>query len=227
MSYDDFPKHADDDPDTSQDSTDPLVDDAAYLAGDHEGTAVDPYITMRAVELFEANLEDYYNEWYRYFLARTARAQDAEDLAQETYLAAQRNIAQFRGGDAYSEGKVTLEQAFQSWLFGIARNYALMHFKKQSIRAGTQSLETPGVLATIELSNPEESPEQSVVLRDYILRLVSRAKLTMGQRQLAQLFFFEDQSIEELTALLNISPGTLRARIFRIRQQFRDADRQL
>lgn len=55
--------------------------------------------------------------------ARVQNAADAEDLAQETFIAA------FRGLDRFETG-----QSFEAWLIGIARHRVLGHFRSSDRR---------------------------------------------------------------------------------------------
>jgi hypothetical protein len=56
--------------------------------------------------------------------ARVHHAEDAEDLAQEVFITAYRDLATFRRGES-----------FQAWLLGIARHRLLMHFRTtESVR---------------------------------------------------------------------------------------------
>lgn len=55
--------------------------------------------------------------------ARVQNAADAEDLAQETFIAAFRGLAKFDAG-----------QSFEAWLIGIARHRVLGHFRSSDRR---------------------------------------------------------------------------------------------
>ena len=56
---------------------------------------------------------------YRYALLRVRRAEVAEDLVQETLLAAVRTVADFAG-----------RSSERSWLVGILKNKVCDHFRK-------------------------------------------------------------------------------------------------
>ena len=58
------------------------------------------------------------------FVARLARTDVAEDLAQQTFLEAYRSAPRFRG-----------ESAVRTWLFGIAVNQARNYFRSETRRA--------------------------------------------------------------------------------------------
>jgi len=88
----------------------------------------------RELELVEAarqgsleafsNLIRLHQAQVRAYLARYVRQREAiDDLAQETFFAAYRSLASFRGG-----------ASLRIWLLGIARNQALMFFRSERVR---------------------------------------------------------------------------------------------
>ncbi len=68
----------------------------------------------------------------RSYLARVIRRRDLiDDLAQETFLAAYRTLDSYRG-----------DSALGGWLLAIARNQALMHLRRERLRAASTLDET-------------------------------------------------------------------------------------
>ncbi len=74
-----------------------------------------------------------------YLYARVHHAEDVEDLAQEVFVSAYRSLGEF-----------DVEQSFQSWLMGIARNRMLMHFRSRSRRQSALERFREEALARIE-----------------------------------------------------------------------------
>ncbi|HEY2837685.1 MAG TPA: sigma factor, partial [Pirellulales bacterium] len=64
---------------------------------------------------------DHYSDVYRYAYRLSGSAADAEDLTQQTYLAAQRNLAQLR-----------LPDNARAWLYAILRNCYLKGRRRPS-----------------------------------------------------------------------------------------------
>jgi RNA polymerase sigma-70 factor, ECF subfamily len=78
---------------------------------------------VMAEDAFEAVVGAHHAEIRRYLLRITARASDADDLSQETFLRA------FRSYRALPEGANV-----RAWLFAIATNLGRNHFRAQSRR---------------------------------------------------------------------------------------------
>lgn len=73
--------------------------------------------------------KDYSQALYRYALARVSDQAVAEELVQETFLAALKSFDQFQG-----------QSTVQTWLIGILRHKLFDHFRSQFKR---QAVETP------------------------------------------------------------------------------------
>ncbi len=65
---------------------------------------------------------------FRYLCSRTGNVQEAEDLTSQTFIKALESLPQLRQADR-----------FAPWLFTIARNKALDHFRKQRKHADVQT----------------------------------------------------------------------------------------
>jgi RNA polymerase sigma-70 factor (ECF subfamily) len=118
------------------------------------------------------------------------------------------------------EGK----SSFSTWLIRIAINEALMCLRKNRTlsRVSLESVksERETVLAT-EMVDPAESPaeiyeqhEQQKILSRAINQLNSEFRTALSLR-------LEDRSVEETAKILGVGIGTLKARLFRARQQLR------
>lgn len=127
----------------------------------------------------------------------------AEEMAQEAFLRAFRNLAQWRG-----------EAAFSTWLFALAMNVYRTELRR--IPATMQSLE--------EIAEPADAGDTEAVLdaarRDEGLR---RAVLALPEkyRDAVLLFYFHDQDIPAAARTLRVPEGTVKARLFRGRELLR------
>lgn len=127
----------------------------------------------------------------------------AEEMAQEAFLRAFRNLAQFRG-----------DAAFSTWLFALATN--LYRTELRRLPATPLSLD--------EIAEPPDpriagdALEQSS--RDEALRRAVLA-LPPKYRDAVLLFYFHEQDVPGAARTLRIPEGTVKARLFRGRELLR------
>ena len=125
--------------------------------------------------------------------------QDAADLVQQTFLHVHRARRDFR-----PDGK------FRPWLFTIARNVRLEHFRKLGRRPESQ--------LDLELGEPATGPDRSEA------RLAVRAalgRLPPSQREAIHLHWFEGYSMAEIAALVGASVSAVKVRVHRGYQALR------
>jgi RNA polymerase sigma-70 factor (ECF subfamily) len=127
----------------------------------------------------------------------------AEEMAQEAFLRAWRNLAQFRG-----------DSAFSTWLFALSAN--LYRTEIRRIPATMLSLDEiaeppdPGIAGdALEESSRDES------LRRAVLALPPK------YRDAILLFYFHEQDVPAAARTLRIPEGTVKARLFRGRDLLR------
>jgi RNA polymerase sigma-70 factor (ECF subfamily) len=103
-----------------------------------------------------------------------ARA-DAEDLAQETFIAAFRGL-----------GKYDLEASFEAWLIGIARHRVQGHFRSKNRRQAAQQHFREACLVRIEAEldavEKNENHHQLARLMDCIEQLPERMRKVVRAR---------------------------------------------
>ena len=70
------------------------------------------------------------NALYTYVLSLTKNKYDTEDVLQETYVSIAENAASYHGGNKA-----------MAWIFRIARNFILMHFRKEKNKDSIHEVE--------------------------------------------------------------------------------------
>ena len=70
------------------------------------------------------------NPLYAYVLSLTKNKYDTEDVLQETYVSIAENAASYHGGNKA-----------MAWIFRIARNFTLMHFRKEKNKESIHEVE--------------------------------------------------------------------------------------
>ena len=122
---------------------------------------------------------------------------DAEDILQETYLAA------FRAFPALKDGA-----AFRPWLLSIARNKWRDWYRKQARRPDVPVAELPDVV--------QEGSDDTAVAE-------TLDRLSDRDARMLRLFYLEQLPQREIAALLRIPEGTVKSRLSAARERFRAA----
>jgi len=137
---------------------------------------------------------------YGFFRRRMYDAAQAEELAQETFLAVLRAAQRF-------EPRAT----FLAYLFGIAFNILAAHRRKSALNK-TQSDNAP-----YEVSDPSGTNPENVI---WVRQAVER--LDAPEREVLLLREFEELSYEEIAKMLHAPVNTVRSRLFRARMALRE-----
>ena len=163
------------------------------------------------LDSFNAIVEMYQGQVYAVALRMVRDAALAEDLAQEAFISAYRNLNQYRGG------------SFKSWLLRIARNATLDALRK-SQRRPAESLDENIIAFEAELVSPEATPAEAALnteLGDHIKEVM--ADLHPDQRMALVLIDVESFSYEEAARTMAVSIGTVKSRLSRARGRMREA----
>jgi RNA polymerase sigma-70 factor (ECF subfamily) len=160
---------------------------------------------------FRAIMTRYNQRLYRLARGIVGRASEAEDVVQEAYVRAFRNLETFRGDSALS-----------TWLSRIVINEALGRLRKQK-REGKMTDFDAAQAEIIQFpGNAGDDPERTMAQRQ-ILHLVEEAtdKLPAAFRAVFVARVIEGLSMEETAGLLGIKPETVKTRLHRARQMVR------
>ena len=135
----------------------------------------------------------------RYALTFGCNYQQAEDVAQETLVEVWKTLKRFDG-----------RCRFTTWLFGILRHRFL-----KSIRSQRQGKATSLNAAHSEaLSHPRENPESRLEQSEDVKTIRNAvANLPEEHREVIELRFFAEASLEEIASILNIPLGTVKSRL--------------
>jgi RNA polymerase sigma-70 factor (ECF subfamily) len=141
--------------------------------------------------------------------------EDAEDAVQNAFLSAYRHLRSFEG-----------RSAPRTWLTRIVMNAALMIQRKRKSSTVTPVRENGNPhesdwIESIPASQPD--PETAHAERetfDFIDEILGKMKPVL--RQAFTMTYFGELSGQEACALLGISSGTFKARLFRARRELLD-----
>ena len=131
--------------------------------------------------------------------------QDAEDIAQETFIKAYNSI-----------GKLNHVEGFYKWLLRIAVNTSI-NYKKDAVSTPNVPIDEIN-----ELISPGETPEEYVEKREGIEKLGAvLAELTPEHRAILVLREMEGLTYDEIANLFEIPLGTVKSRINHAREKLR------
>jgi RNA polymerase sigma-70 factor (ECF subfamily) len=155
-----------------------------------------------------------------HFLCRmVGNEDDANDLAQETFVRVFRACATFRPGEKFS-----------TWLFTITANLARNHFRWRS-RHPNVSLETETgdseqtLGSTLPATDPAPNELALATERTAAVR-TAVSKLPEDLREAIVLCEWENLSVAEAAVILETTPKAVESRLYRARQILRERLKQ-
>jgi len=151
---------------------------------------------------------------FRFLCRMLGNEDDANDLAQETFVRVFQARARFRTSEKFS-----------AWLFTIAANLARNQIRWRRRRPNV-SLDAEAGIAEEPLANalpatdvaPNEqalASERGAAVRDAV------SKLPPDLREAIVLCEWEEKSVAEAAAILDATPKTIESRLYRARQHLR------
>jgi RNA polymerase sigma-70 factor (ECF subfamily) len=174
------------------------VTDSALMARVRDGEL------ERLAELFERH----HRRLYRFFCRLAGDPAAAEDLVQEVFVRLIKYRHSFRS-----------DAEFTPWLFALARNAGVDHFRK----------------SPREIQEPEHAPEPVAAVEHPVERLERRERtallaaalerLPVDKREVLLLARFGEMRYEHIGELLGISVGAVKVRVHRALKELREAYR--
>jgi RNA polymerase sigma-70 factor (ECF subfamily) len=164
-------------------------------------------------EALESLLERHEARLYRFARRLCRHHEDAEDVLQESLLAAARGIRSFRGAAAVS-----------TWLYTIARSFCIKK-RRRSVFAPTEvSLDTEAAGAARGVADPSRRPDEALEAR-HLEAALERAigALDRPYREVLLLRDVEGLSAAEVARITGLSVPAVKTRLHRARGRLREA----
>jgi RNA polymerase sigma-70 factor (ECF subfamily) len=164
-------------------------------------------------EAFRALVDQHSRAVYRLAYRMTGSAHDAEDVVQETFLKAYRQLGRFES-----------RANFSTWLHRIAVNCSIDLIRARPHRESGQDAADLEHLGGDESLHKHPSPER-LMLSTEVQNRVSEAmsSLSAMERAAFALRHFEGQSIEEISQALGLKANATKHSIFRAVKKMRIA----
>lgn len=135
----------------------------------------------------------------RGLLCRLAGENAADDLLQETYIKAWKNIARFNHSSH-----------IKTWLYRIATNTTYDYFRKEKLKS---------LLLLTPTQNLQATNEGQIDLKQLLEKGLSH--LPIKQRVVFTLYYYEEKTIDEISDILQCSPGTVKSRLHHARANYK------
>ncbi len=131
--------------------------------------------------------------------------QDAEDIVQESYIKAYKNLHSFRS-----------ESKFSTWLYRIVYNSAVTHTKAQMwLNTKEAEVENEVQLGSNTLDIKIDNVERSEMVADIL------QKIPKGDALLLSLYYIEDNTVKEIANITGLNESNVKVKLFRARKLFK------
>lgn len=169
---------------------------------DHEQLPV-PQARAGEVTAWDKLFRRYQLPLYVYVQELIRDEQASLDVVQETFIAAVKHIGTLREDDK-----------FGSWLFGIAHQKVIQHWRRRTEALFDEIPETPDELV--------EGPDEWFIRRESEAEFMNLLEqLPSSQRSALLLHFVEEFSLEEIARITATSLGTVKSRLHYAKKSLR------
>jgi RNA polymerase sigma-70 factor (ECF subfamily) len=139
---------------------------------------------------------------FRFVTRLIGDATAAEDIVTDTFIDVWREADRFEGRSLVA-----------TWIMSIAR------FKALSARRRRQDVELKGKVAET-MADQARTPEQAILETDRSTQLRDcLKKLTAEHREIVDLVYYHDKTVEEVAAIIQIPKNTVKTRMFYARKR--------
>jgi len=158
-------------------------------------------------EAFGELVEQYRDNVYRLAYRMCGNAYDADEAAQEAFVAAWRALPNFRG-----------DAKFSTWLYRLTTNAAIDVMRREKRH------KTVGDGEMVDLADDADSPQETVE-RTEQQEAVQEALATLSEeyREVLLLRYMEELDYAEIAEVLQLPSGTVKSRINRAKAALKTA----
>jgi RNA polymerase sigma-70 factor, ECF subfamily len=159
-----------------------------------EGTKPEIKVVKQDEADFRRIVADHSRMLYTHIRSIVLDHEDTSDVLQNTFIKAWQNMDGFRN-----------EASLSTWLYQIATNEALQHLRRQRLRKL--------FLGSKHINNESVGHGADTNDGDAIKRKLEKAMLTLSvqQRMVFGMKYFNNMKYTEISRILNLSEGTLKA----------------
>lgn len=169
-----------------------MSEDAIYIS---------EYLESKSEKAATAIVTKYQKFVYLTILRMVQNSEEAKDISQEVFIKALDSLSKFRG-----------DSSLKTWLYRIATNNATNYLRKKKLKQflSLSKDEEFNEIAT-NAPNPEQVMHNAELQAEFLKAL---SKLPKKQRETFALRYFENLSYNEISEMLGVAVGTLKANYF-------------
>ena len=134
--------------------------------------------------------------------------QDAEDVVQESFVKAYRNLHSFRR-----------QSKFSSWLYRIVYNTAVTHTKSR-IWMSDNDIEGIDAIDAMHCSDDDTESHLAASERSEMIEQ-TLSSMPKGDALLLTLYYLEDNAVKDVAQIMGLNESNVKIRLFRARQLFK------
>jgi RNA polymerase sigma-70 factor, ECF subfamily len=191
--------------------------------GEARSVRVDDTLLLREAQqgntaAFEELVQQYDRTVLRLAIHLTGSQEDGQDIYQEAFLRAYKNLRCFR-----------FECSFYTWIYRIVTNLCLDHLRRKNSRGRevitmvSRDGEEEEMLNRVSDQRPGASPERSLVGRELRRCIVDAlGKLSARERMVFELKHYHGLKLRTVAGILNTTEGTIKNTLFRATQKLRN-----
>ncbi|SEL81323.1 RNA polymerase, sigma subunit, ECF family [Aquimarina amphilecti] len=154
---------------------------------------------------FSTLVERYQNLVYTVIYRMVRNKEEAEEVAQDTFIKAYRSLSNYRG-----------EAKFSTWLYTIAYRKSLDAIKTKKRFVATELIEE---ISEGEVTNVNDAlsylqdKERKQIISDSIL------KLPEEEAAIITLYYFEEKSVKEIKDIIGLTEDNIKIKLYRSRKK--------
>ncbi|GHT07780.1 DNA-directed RNA polymerase sigma-70 factor [Bacteroidia bacterium] len=152
---------------------------------------------------FAAIVSDYQQMVFTIVMKIVENREDAEDITQEIFIKVFKSLGQFKE-----------ESEFSTWLYRIAYNTTLSELRKKKLFFTS----IDDNLSTINEIDTDEKEEEEIEIKLQYLDIALK-KLPPDEIFLVTLYYMDEQSIENISIISNLSASNVKVKLHRIRKK--------
>ena len=160
-------------------------------------------------QAFATLVERYRNYVFTLALRLSQSREDAEEIAQDSFVKAYRSLADFKGGSKFS-----------TWLYTITHNTGITFLRKRKMEVQSIDEDRHAQLLDSQVSDFRADSMETRSRAQMVNKAIRM--LSAEDAQIITLFYQGDQSLQEIGQVMGMDPNTVKVRLFRARQRLKE-----